>query len=130
MSTGALLVLSAPFVVDLGVPGALLGVCAAVVVLLRTRQSRARTDVAVGMLCGVAGLVALVVAACVQHPSWRQSLSGALVALAAVLLAAAVVPRPTSIRLGRLADVVEGVALTALLPLLVVATGIVAAVRA
>lgn len=130
VSAGALLVLSAPFVVDLGVPGALLGVCAAVVVLLRTRQSRARTDVAVGMLCGVAGLVALVVAACIQHPSWRQSLSGALVALAAVLLAAAVVPRPTNIRLGRLADVAEGVALTALLPLLVVSTGIVAAVRA
>ncbi|NHC14819.1 type VII secretion integral membrane protein EccD [Motilibacter deserti] len=129
VASGLLAVLSAPFVVRLGVSGLLLGVVACAVVLLRTRQYRALRDVSVGMACGIAGLVALAVAAVVVHPSWREALAACLVGVGVVLLAAAVTPHPPSIRLARAADVAEAVALVALLPLLVLATGLVAAVR-
>jgi hypothetical protein len=52
-----------------------------------------------------------------------------LAATGAVLLAATLVPSTPSVRRGRFGDLAETVTLLALLPLLVVATGVFAAIR-
>ncbi len=77
------------------------------------------------MLGGAVGLVVAAVAAAIAHPDWRTVLTVALLALGAGLVLAAAVPRTPSVRLGRLGDVLEGVALVAMLPLLVLAIGLV-----
>ena len=63
------------------------------------------------------------------HPGWRPMAAVALVATGGVLLAVTLLPSPPSARWGRAGDLAESAALLALLPLLVVATGIFAAVR-
>lgn len=130
LSLGVLVVFAAPFIVTLGLPGALLGVSACVVMMLRTRQYRGRHEVLAGMASGVASGVVLAIAAALQHPEWRPTLAGLLVVVGAVLLIGTAVPRSTSVRLGRMGDVAEGVALVALLPLLALAIGLVNEVRA
>jgi type VII secretion integral membrane protein EccD len=128
-TVGLLLVLVAPLAVGLGVTGTLVAVCAALVLLLRTRQYRVGSEVATGLVCGVAGLVAVAVSVLVEHPGWHVTLALVLAVTAAVLLVSTLVPLAPSVRRGRLGDVAELVALVALLPLLVLAIGLVGAVR-
>ena len=127
-TVGILLVLVSPLAVGLGITGALLVVMSSVVLMLRTRQYRVGTEVAVGLVCGVAGLVATAAAALILQPSWHVGLALVLAAAAAVLLVTTLVPMPPSVRRGRLGDVAELVALVSLLPLLVFAIGVVGAV--
>ena len=83
----------------------------------------------VGLVSGVAGLLTVAVAVLWLHPDWRPWTAVALAATGGVLLALTVVPMPASVRGGRLGDMAEMVALLALLPTLLVAAGVVAAVR-
>jgi type VII secretion integral membrane protein EccD len=128
-TVGLLLVLVAPLAVSLGVSGALLAVCASLVLMLRTRQYRVGSEVAVGLLAGFAGLVATTVAMIVLRPEWRPALAVLLAASAVVVLVLTLVPQAPSVRRARTGDVAELVALVAMLPLLVVAAGLLAAVR-
>ena len=123
-SVGAVLVLATPLVVSLGLTGTVLVVVAASAVLLRTRQYRDAVEVVVGVTAAVAGMVVAVVTAAVIFPGWRTVLAGVLLVVGTALLAAGAVPRSPSVRLGRMGDVAEGVALVALLPLLVAALGV------
>ena len=127
-TVGILLVLVSPLAVGLGITGALLVVMSSVVLMLRTRQYRVGSEVAVGLVCGLAGLVATAAAALLLQPSWHVGLALVLAAAAAVLLVTTLVPMPPSVRRGRLGDVAELVALVSLLPLLVFAIGVVGAV--
>jgi hypothetical protein len=129
VSVGAVLALVAPLTVTLGVAGALVTALAAGVLMLRTRQYRAGSEVLAGLLAGLGGLAALVLGAVVLRPEWRPALAVLLAVAGAVLLVLTLVPRPRSVRWGRVGDVVEGAGLVALLPLLVAATGVVEAVR-
>ncbi|MGH8867351.1 MAG: type VII secretion integral membrane protein EccD [Actinomycetes bacterium] len=129
LTLGLLVFFSAPLVVALGVPGALLGVCACGVLMLRTRQYRGRAEVLAGMVSGVTGLVVLAASAALLHPDWRIVLTAVLVVVGAALLLVAAVPRRASVRLGRLGDIAEGVSLIAILPLLVLAIGLTDVVR-
>jgi hypothetical protein len=72
----------------------------AVVVMLRSRHHRLRAEVLVGLA------------------------SGALVVTGLVLLVATVVRQGASVRSARVGDLVEGAALAALLPALVLASGV------
>ena len=65
----------------------------------------------------------------VQHPQWRPEAAVAFAAVGTVLLAATLVPSSPSLRRGWLGDVVETICLLALLPLLVLAIGLISAVR-
>ncbi|HEX5534541.1 MAG TPA: type VII secretion integral membrane protein EccD [Actinomycetales bacterium] len=123
ITVGAVLVLAAPLVVGLGVWGTGLVVVAAVVLVLRARQYRDSGEVAVTVVSAVAALAAAFAAAALLHDGWRPLLAGILLAVGAVLVAIAVTPRTPNVRLGRWADVLEAVALVALLPLLVAALG-------
>ncbi|MEO5711423.1 MAG: type VII secretion integral membrane protein EccD [Nocardioidaceae bacterium] len=127
-TVGLLIVLVSPLAVDLGVTGALVVVCASAVLMLRTRQYRVGTEVATGLVCGVAGLVAVAVSIIVEQPTWHVTLALLLAVTGAVLLVFTLVPMAPSVRRGRLGDIGELVALVAMLPLLVFAIGLVGAV--
>ena len=127
-TVGLVVVLVSPLAVRLGLTGALVVVCASVVLMLRTRQYRVGSEVAAGLVCGVAGLVAVAVSVLVLQPTWHVALALVLAVAGAVLLVFTLVPMTPSVRRGRLGDVVELVALVAMLPLAVIAIGLVSAV--
>ncbi|MCD4523453.1 type VII secretion integral membrane protein EccD [Nocardioides sp. cx-173] len=123
-TVGLLLVTIAPLAVSLGLFGTLLAVDASLVVMLRTRQYRTGSEVLVGLASGIAGLVSTAVSMLVLYPDWHPVAAVVLAASGAVLLAATLVPGTPSVRRGRFGDIVESIALLALLPLLVLAVGI------
>ena len=128
-TVGLLLVLVAPLAVSLGVTGTLLAVDACLIVVLRTRQYRTGSEVLVGLGSGIAGIAATALTVLALHPDWRPTLAVVLAVLGALLLLATLTPSAPSVRRGRLGDVLESAALLALLPLLVVATGLFDQVR-
>jgi type VII secretion integral membrane protein EccD len=128
-TVGALLVLIAPLAVSLGVAGTILSVLAAVVVMLRTRQYRTGSEVLVGLVSGVLGLLATALSVLWLQPAWRPAAAVALAVTGAVLLALTLLPQGASVRRGRLGDVAESVALLALLPALVLATGVFSSIQ-
>ena len=128
-TVGLLLVLIAPLAVSLGVAGTVLAVACCLVVVLRTRQYRTRSEVLVGLASGILGLASTGVATLWLHPDWRPTVAVVLAASGAVLLAVTMLPSAPSVRRGRLGDVAESVALLALLPLLVLAVGVFSAIR-
>jgi hypothetical protein len=123
-TVGVLLVLVAPVAVSLGLAGTIVSVLACVVVMLRTRQYRTGAEVLVGLASGVLGLVSTALSVLWLHPGLRPTAAVALAVTGAVLLALTLLPQPGSVRRGRLGDVVETVALLAMVPGLVVATGL------
>lgn len=128
-TVGVLLVLIAPLAVSLGLAGTLLGVFACLVVMLRTRQYRTGAEVLVGLTSGLLGLVSIALAVLWLHPSWRPTAAVVLAVTGAVLLALTLLPQTMSIRRGRLGDLAESISLIALLPTLVVATGVFASIK-
>ncbi|GAA5142506.1 type VII secretion integral membrane protein EccD [Nocardioides marinquilinus] len=123
-TVGILLVLTAPLAVGMGLTGTILAVVACLVVMLRTRQYRTGSEVLVGLMSGILGLAAVGVSVLVQWPDWRPVATVTLAAAGAVLLALTLLPSGPSVRRGRFGDVLETMGLVALLPLLVVATGL------
>jgi len=128
-TVGLLLILVAPMAVSLGVAGTLLAVVACLVVMLRTRQYRTGSEVLVGLVSGVLGLAATAVALLWLHPDWRPTTAVVLAAAGGVLLAMTLVPGSASVRRGRLADVAETTGLVVLLPLLVLACGVLSSIN-
>jgi hypothetical protein len=63
------------------------------------------------------------------HPSWRPVAAVALEVTGAALLTLALRPGAAAVRRGRLGDLAESAALVALLPVLVIATGVVTFLR-
>ena len=97
--------------------------------MLRTRQYRTGQEVLVGLGSGILGLVSIAVSLLWMHPEWRPTVAVTLAATGAVLLAVSLVPGTPSLRRGRLGDLAETLCLLALLPLVVLATGIYSAIR-
>ena len=128
-TVGLLLALVAPLAVSLGVSGTVVAVMSCLVVMLRTRQYRTGAEVLVGLVSGVLGLISVAAAMLWLHPDWRPVAAVALAVTGAVLLAATLLPASPSVRRGRLGDIAETIALLSLLPLLVVATGLLDAVQ-
>lgn len=128
-AVGLLLVLVAPLAVSLGIPGAAVAALACVVVLLRTRSHRAGSAVLAGLVAGVLGLASVAGSALWLQPAWRPATAEVLAATSVVLLATTLFPGAPSARRAYLGDIAESVAMLALLPLLVVAAGLFAAIR-
>jgi type VII secretion integral membrane protein EccD len=127
-TVGLLLVLVAPLAVGSGSSGALLAVVSSLVLMLRTRRHRTGQQVLVGLGAGILGLVSVTASLLWMHPEWRPTVAVTLAAAGAVLLAATLLPGDPSLRRGHLADCAEAVCLLALMPLLVLATGVFSAV--
>jgi hypothetical protein len=96
--------------------------------MLRTRQYRVGSEVAMGLVGGLLGLASVTLSVIILHPDWRPVLAVVLTACAAVLLVLTLVSSGPSVRRGRLGDIAELVVLVAMLPLLVLAVGLVGAV--
>ncbi|GAW50334.1 MULTISPECIES: type VII secretion integral membrane protein EccD [unclassified Nocardioides] len=128
-TVGLLLVLVAPLSVALGLSGTILAVMCSLVVMLRTRQYRTGSEVLVGLVSGILGLVSVAVSMLWLHPDWRPTAAVVLAGTGAVLLAVTLLPGSPSVRRGRLGDIAESVALLSLLPLLVVAVGLFSSIR-
>ncbi|WP_182525401.1 type VII secretion integral membrane protein EccD [Nocardioides dongkuii] len=127
-TVGLLLVVIVPLAVQLGIAGTVLAVVACGVVMLRTRQYRTGAEVMVGLVSGVLGLGVVAASVLWSWPDWRPTAAVVLAAAGAVLLAVTLLPATPSVRRGRLGDVVETIGLLTLLPLLVVATGVVSSI--
>jgi hypothetical protein len=129
-TAGLLLLIGAPLAVSLGPSGTALAVTCSLVVLLRTRRHHAGSQVRVGLVSGITGLLSAATTTLWLHTSWRPTVAPVLAtAGVVVLLAATLLPAGHSVRRDRLGDLVESAALLATLPLLVVAVGIFAAIR-
>lgn len=127
-TVGTLLVLLAPFAVDRGVAGTVLAAVCCLAVMFRTRQYRTGSEVLAGLTSGILGLVSVAVSMLLIHDGWRAGAAIGLAGIGAVLLALTLVPASASVRRGRMGDVVETLTLLALLPLMVLAAGLVSAV--
>jgi len=128
-TVGALVVLIAPLAVSRGIWGTLLAVAACVVVMLRTRQYRIGSEVLVGLVSGILGLISTAAAVLWFHPDWQSTIAVVLAGTGAGLLAVTLVPSTPSVRGGRFGDIAEIAALISLLPLLMLAVGILDRVR-
>jgi len=121
-TAGVVLVLAAPTVAGLGVPGAAVAVVACLVSMLRTRHHRAADEILLGLAAGLLGLVLVAVTLIRLHPCQAPETAAALALGGGVLLALTRVDT-ASARRSRIADLVETAGLVALLPLLVLAVG-------
>jgi type VII secretion integral membrane protein EccD len=128
-SVGILLVVVAPEAVSLGLAGTLVAVLAGVVAALRTRQGHSSADAWVGLASGLLGLASTMASVLWMHPDWRLPAALTLVPAGVVLMVAGLVQTSGPRRSQRVGDVVESVALLAIVPVLVVATGVFASVQ-
>ncbi|WP_028474642.1 type VII secretion integral membrane protein EccD [Nocardioides alkalitolerans] len=124
-SVGTLVVLISPLAVSLGIVGTVLAVLCCATVMLRTRQYRTGLEVLVGLVSGIVGLLVVAATVLLGEPDWRPATAVVLAAGGGLILLGSLFPKPPSVRRGRLGDMVETLALVALLPLLVVAVGVV-----
>lgn len=124
VATGILLVLLTPVVVARGGAGVALAVTGSAAVLLRTRRHRVASDVLAGVVAGGAGLLATAGSVAVLLPEWRPAVAVVVPLAGLALLAGSLVGVGTPVRRARLADLAESVVLLALLPLMVVAVGL------
>ena len=129
LSVAIVVVLGAPSVVALGWAGLGIIWAAGVVQMMRTRQFLLARDVVVGLLGGALGIVAGTVTALLQHPSWGVVIGPVVGVAAAAVLVSLALPDKATVRKGRILDLCEGLALFALVPLLVIALGLFAAFR-
>lgn len=128
-TVGVLLVLVAPLAASLGVAGAILAVLCCLATLLRARR-RSGAHVLVALVPGLVGLAAAVGTAWWLDRDWRPALALLCCLVGGLVVAGATCPRlpTTSPGLGRLGDLTEAAAVLALLPLLLVAMGVLGAV--
>lgn len=124
-SVGLLVVVISPLAVSLGLVGTILALLCCATVMLRTRQYRTGLEVLVGLVSGIAGLLVVAVSVLLGYPEWAAATAVVLAAAGGLILLGSLLPKPPSVRRGRLGDLVETLALVALLPLLVVALGVV-----
>ncbi|PKW28046.1 EsaB/YukD family protein [Phycicoccus duodecadis] len=124
LATGGAALLVTPQLAASGVWGTALVAAGCVATLLRTRHSRTRTAVVLAMTTGIVGVALAAVVAALAHPAWRPALAVLLGTTGAVVVALAVLAPRTRVRLGRVADALDGVALVALVPLGAAAIGV------
>ncbi len=124
LAAGGTALVTTPQLAASGLAGTGLVVAGCVATLLRTRHSRTRTTVVLAMGSGVLGLALAAVVAALSHPTWRPALAVLLGTTGAVVVTLAVLAPRTRVRLGRVADALDGVALVALLPLAAATIGV------
>ncbi|MQW78168.1 type VII secretion integral membrane protein EccD [Nocardioides sp. dk4132] len=129
VGVGLAVLVLAPVAVSLGAAGTALAVAGCLVVLLGARRHRVGAEVVATTVLGLAALLATAVTALVLHPHWRPGAAAALLASGVGVLLAYVVPGAGSVRRGRLGDLAETAVVLSLPPLLVVASGLSAAIR-
>ena len=129
VATGLLLAVLGPVVAGGGAWGvAVVALCCAVVGL-RSRRHRVGPGGVVGLLAGTVPLVPMAVVLWEQQPAWRLALVACIMGVGLLALAAVALPAPRGARAGRGAELVEALALVALPPTALAATGLLDLVR-
>jgi hypothetical protein len=126
-ATGALVVVGAPAAAGLGHAGAGLALAMCVAFASSSRREHSGRAALVRVGCGVAGVALAAPTYLIAHPGSAPALAAALAASGVVGLAAPA--GATSLRSQQWADGLEAFAVLSLLPLLVAASGVAAAVR-
>jgi type VII secretion integral membrane protein EccD len=121
---GLVALATTPLVTGSGLAGTILCALCFVGTMLASRRTFARAEVLVIMGTGILGLLLTGVSAAVLHADWRPALVVALGIVAAFLVGLTLLSTKPSVRLGRIADGVDLVALTLLLPLGVTVAGL------
>lgn len=122
MAVGLVATVTMPVVAD-GIAGTVLAGNCCLVLLLRARRHHAHPQVLADVTGGLAGLLVCAVALLLHHPEGRPALAGTLLAVGLVACAVTRLPAPPAVLRARTLDVLETLALVALAPLLLVATG-------
>ena len=124
LATGLGMLICTPQLVASGSFGTALALVGFVGMFLRTRHARTRATVMLPMVTGVLGVAVGALAAVQTQPSWRPWVALALATAAALVVALALIVPRTRLRMGRLADALEGASLVALIPLAWFASGL------
>ena len=123
VALGLAVLCATPLVAGSGAAGAMLCALAFVGMMFQSRQTYARIGVLVLMSIGAIGLAVTGLTVSATQPALRPVLLILLLAVTAVLVALTLLNPKTRLRLGRLADTVEVLALALLLPLGAVSLG-------
>lgn len=113
-----------PLIASQGVSGALLCLLAFIGMMFQSRQIHARLGVLVLMILGALGLAATGLTFAFAQPELRLSLLTVLLVATVVLVALTLLSPRARLRLARLADTVEVIAMALLLPLGVITAGL------
>jgi len=124
LASGLGLLACTPQLVSAGLLGTVFATVGFVAVLLGTRHARTRATVLLAMVTGIAGIALVAVSAIHIQPGWRPWITLALAGAAALVVTLALLLPRTRVRLGRVADALEGAALVALVPLAWFAAGL------
>ncbi len=124
VALGLAVVVSTPLVASSGAAGAALCTLAFVGMMFQSRQTFARLGVIVLMAIGAAGLAVTGLTVSASQPDLRTALLTLLLIATAVLVGLTLLRPKARMRLARLADTVEVIALALLLPLGVASLGI------
>lgn len=114
-----------PLIAAAGIPGALLCALAFLGMMFQSRQTYARSGVLTLMALGAVGLAVTGLTVIVTQPELRSGLLIFLLVTTALLVGLTLLNPRARLRLGRLADTVEVIALALLLPLGVATAGLV-----
>lgn len=125
IALGLSILLATPLVAASGVLGAVLCALAFVGMMFQSRQVYGRHGVLVLMIMGAAGLALTGLTASAALPDIRAGLLITLLAATAILVGLTLLSPKARLRLARVADTVEVLVLASLLPLGVLASGLV-----
>jgi type VII secretion integral membrane protein EccD len=126
---GLLVAVTVPGLVWLGGWGVAAAAAGCALLLLRARRHRVAVTALLAHCSWLGGAVAGAAATWCWHQDWRLWSALAVAVAGLGVVAAAMTPSAGSLRLARWAEVAEGLALVALPPLLVTATGVVDSVQ-
>jgi type VII secretion integral membrane protein EccD len=123
LAVGASILVATPLVAGDSAAGAVLTVLAFIGMMFQSRQAYARSAVAVLMALGAVGLAVSGLTVTATQPDLRTELLAVLLAATGALVLLTLLSPRARLRLARVADTVEVLALAALLPLGVIAAG-------
>ncbi|OZB76696.1 MAG: type VII secretion integral membrane protein EccD, partial [Microbacterium sp. 14-71-5] len=121
---GIAALVATPLVAAQGLPGAILCLLAFIGMMFQSRQVHARRGVLVLMIIGALGLAATGLTVALAQPDLRQSLLVVLLAATIVLIGLTLMRPRARLRLARVADTVEVIAMALVLPLGVITAGL------
>lgn len=122
-TVGLAVTVLAPALVAHGRFGAALAATLSLILLTRVRHCRSAPEFVVAVLTALAATAVTIVAVVLGYPQWRPALGLAAGLGALAVLAGAALPGVAAARRARFGDLIEGIAMVALIPVLAFTVG-------